>query len=648
MTYSIIAKHGDQMAVGTITASVCVGGFVPHAKEQLGCVATQGYYTNRLYADWAFQAFTNKFKADKALSWVISNDEHAEFRQLILMDETGNTSGWTGDENEGYANHLCYKDLAVAGNRLKDKSVLMSMIEAYKASSAMPLAFRIIQSLAAGLKAGGDKKGAISAAVKVVGTSISPIDIRVDQAKDDVIEQLLNLYKSYHEAAFQAFINAIPTYDQPTRAVIPNQFISNKYKKENSMTPITYSGQEIMAYFDEAAKYSSTEKGVTRLYCSQEHKDFLGVMDKWMKEAGLETHLDAIGNLVGRRQGKKTSKKLIIGSHQDTVIQGGGFDGILGVLLPLYVLKKMHDHGIELDYSIELVAFGDEEGVRYPKTLLGSKALCGNVSKEDLQIVDKDGIKLEDALKFIGSNPQELDKCAHLPADVLGYFEAHIEQGPVLEGKNLPVGVVTAITGIERHSVYIQGKANHAGTTPMNMRQDALVAAANIVLKSNKLFTETESLVGVVGELNVIPNAVNVIPDNVSMTIEIRSPDPIIRHDAFVQIESYFSEIEKECDVKISSKKNYEMDGAECDAGLQTQLTNAIDKTGVEPFSLFSGAGHDGLAMKALTPICMLFLRCKDGLSHHCDETINPEDGVIAAQVIQTFLQNFRVNTLTY
>lgn len=408
------------------------------------------------------------------------------------------------------------------------------------------------------------------------------------------------------------------------------------------MTNINFEPQELMHYFNEARQYSSTEKGVTRLYCSQEHKDFLPVLTQWMEQAGLTTHLDAIGNLVGRKPGKKTDKTLIIGSHQDTVIQGGAYDGILGVLLPLYVLKKMHDHNIELDYSIELVAFGDEEGVRYPKTLLGSKALCGHMSGEDLQIVDKEGISLAEALRFIGATPEELDQCARDPEQVIGYFEAHIEQGPVLENNNLPVGVVTSITGIERHRVVIQGKANHAGTTPMDMRQDALLAACHIVLKANELFKATDNLVGVVGELNVTPNAVNVIPDMVDMTIEIRSPDPAIRHQAFKTIQNYFTDVANRCDVSISSEKNYEMDGVHCSQALQTQLLDAVKACHVEPFSLFSGAGHDGLAMQALTPICMLFLRCEGGLSHHFEEEIDPADGIIAAQVLQRFLENLK------
>lgn len=405
---------------------------------------------------------------------------------------------------------------------------------------------------------------------------------------------------------------------------------------------INYSTKELKKYFDVAATFSSSKKGVTRLFCSEEHKQIIPVIEKWMNEAGLETHLDALGNIVGRKEGKKTSKTLIIGSHQDSVIEGGKYDGILGVLLPLYVLKKMHDEGIELDYSVELIAFGDEEGIRFPETLLGSKALNGDVSLDVLKSSkDKSGISIYDALKSIGANPDNIKKCKRDKENILGFFEAHIEQGPVLEQKGLPVGVVTAITGIQRYAVKIQGKANHAGTTPMNMRQDALVAAAEIIRFTDKLFKSTQDLVGVIGELNVSPNAVNVIPDHVDMTIEIRSPHNHLRKDAMGKIVDFFKSVEEDYSVKITYSKNYEMEGPFCDKKMQNQLLNAIREEKEVGFSLFSGAGHDGLAMINLTPISMLFLRCKDGLSHHYEEEINYEDALVAARVIQKFLQNF-------
>ncbi|MBK2124356.1 hydantoinase/carbamoylase family amidase, partial [Fangia hongkongensis] len=312
--------------------------------------------------------------------------------------------------------------------------------------------------------------------------------------------------------------------------------------------------------------------------------------------------------------------------------------GILGVLLPLYVLKRMHEQEIELNYHIELIAFGDEEGVRFPKTLLGSKSLCGDVCSADLEVVDKDGVTLKSALEFLGANTNEITKCAYDKDDVLGFFEVHIEQGPVLESESLPVGVVTAITGIERHRLFIQGKANHAGTTPMDMRQDALVTASHIICFANDLFCNTENLVGVVGELNVYPNAVNVIPDRVDLTVEIRSPDKKIRQEAAEKIYQYANKLASEQNTAINFNHNYEMDGIKCDEKLQSILGEAIEKNNRPVFHLFSGAGHDGLAMDRLTGVAMLFLRCKEGLSHHHEEDIDYHDAIIAAEVIETFL----------
>ncbi|WP_440617171.1 M20 family metallo-hydrolase [Cysteiniphilum sp. 6C5] len=406
---------------------------------------------------------------------------------------------------------------------------------------------------------------------------------------------------------------------------------------------IHYDEQEISTYFEQASQFSSSQKGVTRLYCSKEHKEFLPVLKSWMEEAGLEVHLDAIGNLRGLYKGENRSKTLIIGSHQDTVIEGGKYDGILGVLLPLYVLKKLYENNVSVPCNIELVAFGDEEGVRYPETLLGSRALCGNVTNEDLTIVDKDGISLVDALKFIGADPNKLAECSYSKDEVIGFFEVHIEQGPVLEEKKLPVGIVTAITGIERHRIKLQGQANHAGTTPMHLRKDALLAAANIVCYANNLFAQTENLVGVVGELTVKPNAVNVIPDSVEMTVEIRSPTPEIRQDAAKKIYQYANDVAKKSQIQINANKNYQMDGARCDSNLQQQLAKAITSLDIPAFHLFSGAGHDGLAMQSLTPIAMLFLRCKAGLSHHPQEEIDFKDTIIAAQILEHFIKHIEI-----
>ncbi len=405
-----------------------------------------------------------------------------------------------------------------------------------------------------------------------------------------------------------------------------------------------FCGREIEEYIQKSAQFSSTKEGVTRLYCSLEHKNFAKTLTKWMNEAGLKVHMDALGNIIGRLEGQKTTKTLIIGSHQDSVIEGGAYDGILGILLPLYILKKFKESDIKLDYSIELIAFGDEEGVRFPETLLGSKALSGHVTKDMLKACDKDNISISKALDFLVTDITKLKEAQRNPKEILGYFETHIEQGPLLEEKNIAVGVVDAITSIERHHVHIKGQANHAGTTPMHLRKDALVGAAKLIEYVDKLCKETDALVGVVGQIDVHPNAVNVIPDEVNMTIELRSPSEEIKQKAQEKIRQYIQHIAQDYRLSMKMKKNYEMKGAKCSPYFTEQLKAAIISQNITPITLFSGAGHDGLAVSALTPISMLFIRCKDGLSHHKDEYVSPQDMEIAAYVIQHFLQNFKAN----
>ncbi|WP_162902289.1 DUF1028 domain-containing protein [Facilibium subflavum] len=219
MTYSIIAKEGAYLAVGCVTASVCVGGFVPHAISDYGCLATQGFYTNRLYADWSFELFYKNQPAHKIVEKLLEKDENHGYRQCIIMDKSGQTAGHTGKYNEDFCGHICQQNLAVAGNRLKDTSVLKTMIESYQQNHNLSLSERLILSLEAGFKAGGDKKGAISAAIKVVHFEQSPIDLRIDQSNGSALfDALKALNKAYFKEDFQDFLQSIPTDSQPTKA----------------------------------------------------------------------------------------------------------------------------------------------------------------------------------------------------------------------------------------------------------------------------------------------------------------------------------------------------------------------------------------------------------------------------------------------
>ncbi|CEP34343.1 MULTISPECIES: allantoate amidohydrolase [unclassified Halomonas] len=399
-------------------------------------------------------------------------------------------------------------------------------------------------------------------------------------------------------------------------------------------------GKTLIDRLDEAAQYSEPGPGVTRLFCSQAHRQVLPLISRWMEHAGLTPQLDAAGNLVGRcPKAQAGEKTFIMGSHQDSVIEGGKYDGMLGVALPLLALEALKREGVTLPFGVEVVAFGDEEGVRFPTTLVGSKALAGSVTPDQLEAQDAEGISLREALIAFGCTPEDIPANAREPANTLGFLEVHIEQGPILEQRDHAVGIVTALTGIERHQVTLSGKAGHAGTTPMGIRHDALVGAAEIVLAIDSVLQNTDELVGVVGRLNVHPNAVNVIPALVTFTVELRSPESATRQYGREAVKAALETVAKRRGLTINIENTYSADAVACADWMMTALEQACTQVGQPAERMFSGAGHDGLAMQALTDIGMLFVRCKDGLSHHPDEAITAEDGEVATRVIMAFLQ---------
>jgi len=399
-------------------------------------------------------------------------------------------------------------------------------------------------------------------------------------------------------------------------------------------------GRDLLAWLDEAACHSRPGPGVTRLFCSAEHRAVLELIAGWMRDAGLEPNLDASGNLVGSSPRAEAGERtLILGSHQDTVVEGGKYDGMLGVALPLMALKTLRERGIELPYGVQVVAFGDEEGTRFQSTLIGSRALAGTLQPASLEARDVDGVTLGEALRDFGGDPDAIPTLARDPERVLGFCEVHIEQGPVLEQRGQAVGVVTALTGIERHRVTLVGKAGHAGTTPMLGRCDALVGAAEMVVETDRVLNATEALVGVVGKLDVRPNAVNVIPAETSFTLELRSPDPEVRRAGRERLHGAFTAIAEARGLALDMQQTYDADAVECAEWMIEALEAASEECGQPAERLFSGAGHDGLAMHDLTDIGMLFVRCRDGLSHHPDEAVNAEDAEVATRVMMAFLR---------
>ncbi|MEJ2479979.1 MAG: M20 family metallo-hydrolase [Acidihalobacter sp.] len=400
-------------------------------------------------------------------------------------------------------------------------------------------------------------------------------------------------------------------------------------------------GEKILQRLESAATCSEPGPGVTRFSFTAEHRAVGALIEEWMHRAGLSMHWDDAGNLVGRLQGDGSDRRtLIFGSHQDSVRSGGRYDGMLGIVLPLVCLEALREQGAVLPYPVEVIAFSDEEGGRFTTSLLGSKAVAGGFDSAVLAMQDAHGVSLDQALREFGANPDGIPALVRRPEDVRAFVEVHIEQGPVLEAAGMAVGVVTALTGIERHRLSLTGKASHAGTTPMESRRDALVGAAGIVLELDRVCRETRDCVGVVGELEVTPNVVNVIPAHARLTLELRSPDDAIRVDARERILAAARRIAEVHGLGLESALVYEQSAVSCAPWLIEELGEAVaETTGERPLELFSGAGHDGLAMARLTDIGMLFVRTPDGLSHHPDEALTAADAGTAAAVLLQLLK---------
>jgi allantoate deiminase len=395
--------------------------------------------------------------------------------------------------------------------------------------------------------------------------------------------------------------------------------------------------EELLRRLAELATLSDTPGGLTRLFLSPAHKQAVAMVAGWMREAGLETHVDAIGNLVGRKGGRR---RLLLGSHIDTVRDAGWYDGNFGVLAAVAAVQAAG----ELPFGVEIIAFGDEEGVRFPQTLSGSRAVTGAFDPAALAGRDADGVSMGEALAAFGGDPGGIAAVARRAADVLGYVELHIEQGPVLEAENLPVGVVTAINGASRFAVVVAGDAGHAGTVPMAMRRDALSAASEMVLAVEAVGRSVPDLVATVGALSVHPGAPNSVPGVVKFSIDVRAPLDAARHEAVLSISNACDRIAGSRNVDLSMTQTHDAPAVACSGRLRELLAAAVAARGIVPRFLPSGAGHDAMAVAALCPVAMLFVRCKGGISHTPEESITAEDAQVAVDVLVEFLRKFKPN----
>jgi len=403
-------------------------------------------------------------------------------------------------------------------------------------------------------------------------------------------------------------------------------------------------GPQIMQWSEDLAQWSDDEGALTCAYMTNAHRATAEQLATWMREAGMQVEIDAVGNVVGRYLSDAPGAKTILtGSHYDTVRNGGKYDGRLGILLPIAIVHQLHAKGEKLPFNFEVIGFAEEEGVRFRSTFLGSNAVTGKFDMSLLNAVDADGITMRDALAGAGHDAAAIPAIARRREDIAAYVEVHIEQGPVLLEKGLPVGVVTAIAGSSRFLVDLQGVASHAGTTPMHMRKDAAAAAAEVVLLVEQRCSQGEALVGTVGQLQVPGGSVNVIPGACKLSLDIRAADDAVREAAVRDVLDGLSAICARRNIEFKVEKIVEANAAPCAPWLMQQLGDAVQRSGLPRFDLLSGAGHDAMAIAALTDVCMLFTRCGNGgISHNPLEIMTADDAEIAAQVLLDFLRNFK------
>ena len=400
------------------------------------------------------------------------------------------------------------------------------------------------------------------------------------------------------------------------------------------------SSRLLVRRLDELGRVSDEAGRLTRTFLSPAMRRANALVGGWMREAGLAVRVDATGNLIGRLEAKTSgAKTLLLGSHLDTVRDAGKFDGALGVLLPIVALGELRRRGVALPFAVEVLGFSEEEGVRFSGAYLGSKGYAGELRTADLKLCNARGVSVREVLEEFAKTKFTPPRAAHRSRDLLGYVETHIEQGPVLEKRKLAVGVVSAIAGQTRGRLTFRGQAGHAGTTPMALRRDALAGAAEFVLLAEALARGCEPLVATVGAVAVAPGAPNVIPGEVVLSLDVRHPRDGSRRAALQLLLVGAKKIARVRRLAVAWQPTQDNGAVACSPQLTALLEQSVRAVQRRSLSLVSGAGHDAVVLSALTPVAMLFVRCRDGLSHHPDEFAASADLDVALQVIVDFLR---------
>jgi N-carbamoyl-L-amino-acid hydrolase len=404
-------------------------------------------------------------------------------------------------------------------------------------------------------------------------------------------------------------------------------------------------GTTIMAWADELACHSESAGMLTRTYLTPEHHAAAARLAEWMSQAGMTVRRDMAGNVIGRYEAQQPgAPALLTGSHFDTVRDAGKYDGTLGILLPIACVRRWHEQGKRFPFAIEVIGFAEEEGVRFKATLLGSRAAAGSFDMTVLNNRDEAGQTMREAMAGAGFDAAGLAGAAYSREAVLAFVEVHIEQGPVLLDEHLALGVVTAISGATRFIVEIEGLAGHAGTVPMSLRRDAAMAAAEMALWIEQRCQRMPGLVGTVGQFSVPDGAANVVPGKAVFSIDIRACEDAVRKQAVTDTLAAIERIAKRRKVTVALRKTHEAASVPCAPWLQQQLAASVGRYGIKTRFLPSGAGHDAMAMAALTDVAMLFVRCGNGgISHHPDEIMSIADAELAALAFSGFVEHFTI-----
>jgi allantoate deiminase len=396
----------------------------------------------------------------------------------------------------------------------------------------------------------------------------------------------------------------------------------------------------IIARCREIAACTEVPGEITRLFLTPPMHEVHELLRDWMEAAGMTVQVDAIGNLRGFWPGLKPgSPRLLIGSHLDTVPNAGAFDGILGVVLAVAIVEELR--GDLLPFAIEVIGFSEEEGIRFSKPFLGSLALVGKLDATTLARTDRSGISVIQAIQAYGLDPAQLPAAA-LADEAFAYLEFHIEQGPVLEIEDTSLGVVEALVGQTRMELIFAGQANHAGTTPMHLRHDAMAAAAEWIVAVEDYAISHSGLVATVGKVEVVPGAGNVIAGKVTASLDVRHADDSVREASVTAILKLAATAAARREAHVKSSKQLEQPAVPLDPQLTTLLSEAVAKAGFPALRMTSGAGHDAMILAPRIPSAMLFLRSPGGLSHHPDESVLPQDVEAALATAMEFLAQLR------